>query len=178
MSNPSVSGYQQQNLQRLIAGVKAHVKNVIQPQLVQLLVSKAQSIVSAIDNGSLIPEYTANLHDATGVAVYVDGRIQSFIPTKKAQKMTKSGFGGVNHYNIDGSEFLKRAIAEASIRFSSGIWFVVYSAVPYAYYINNSGSPLGRGQGFFKQLTSTSFNEILAGLRPISSSVTTVSTQL
>lgn len=166
MANPSVRGYQSQNLNVLKEGMKMFVKNVAQPQLVSILRQKAQEVVQLIDSG-LIPEYTANLHDATGCAVYADGAISVFIPTKRAQKLGKSGFDGVNHYGIDGSVFLQQAISEASTRFAKGVWFVVFSAVPYAYHIDAHGSPLGRGQDFFKTIRGTAVNDILAGLRTI-----------
>lgn len=166
MANPIVHGYQSQNLNVLKEGMKMFVKNVAQPQLVSVLRQKAQEVVRLIDSG-LIPEYTANLHDATGCAVYADGAISAFIPTKRAQKQGKSGFDGVNHYGIDGSAFLQQAISEASTRFAKGVWFVVFSAVPYAYHIDAKGSPLGRGQDFFKTIRGTAVNDILAGLRAI-----------
>ena len=125
MANLSVRGYQKQNLTALMNGMKMFVKNVAQPQLVSILRQKAQEVVQLIDSG-LIPEYTANLHDATGCAVYADGAISAFIPTKRAQKQGKSGFDGVNHYGIDGSAFLQQAISEASTRFAKGVWFVVF----------------------------------------------------
>lgn len=166
MANRSVRGYQSQNLNVLKEGMKMFVKNVAQPQLVSVLRQKAQEVVQLIDSGQ-IPEYTANLHDATGCAVYADGAISAFIPTKRAQKQGKSGFDGVNHYGIDGSAFLQQAISEASTRFAKGVWFVVFSAVPYAYHIDAHGSPLGRGQDFFKTIRGTAVNDILAGLRAI-----------
>ena len=166
MANPSVRGYQSQNLSVLKEGMKMFVKNVAQPQLVSILRQKAQEVVRLIDSG-LIPEYTANLHDATGCAVYADGAISAFIPTERAQKQGKSGFDGVNHYGIDGSAFLQQAISEASTRFAKGVWFVVFSAVPYAYHIDAQGSPKGRGQDFFKTIRGTAVNDILAGLRAI-----------
>ena len=166
MANQSVRGYQSHNLNVLKEGMKMFVKNVAQPQLVSILRQKAQEVVQLIDSG-LIPEYTANLHDATGCAVYADGAISAFIPTKRAQKQGKSGFDGVNHYGIDGSAFLQQAISEASTRFAKGVWFVAFSAVPYAYHIDAHGSPLGRGQDFFKTIRGTAVNEILAGLRAI-----------
>lgn len=178
MANPSVRGYQSQNLNVLKEGMKMFVKNVAQPQLVSILRQKAQEVVRLIDSG-LIPEYTANLHDATGCAVYADGAISAFIPTKRAQKQGKSGFDGVNHYGIDGSAFLQQAISEASTRFAKGVWFVIFSAVPYAYHIDAHGSPKGRGQDFFKTIRGTAVNDILAGLRAIPNvEVTATSAQL
>lgn len=177
MANPSVRGYQSQNLNVLMNGMKMFVKNVAQPQLVSILRQKAQEVVQLIDSG-LIPEYTANLHDATGCAVYADGAISAFIPTKRAQKQGKSGFDGVNHYGIDGSVFLQQAISEASTRFAKGVWFVVFSAVPYAYHIDAKGSPLGRGQDFFKTIRGTAVNDILAGLRAIPGAEVTAQTTM
>lgn len=177
MANQSVRGYQSHNLNVLKEGMKMFVKNVAQPQLVSILRQKAQEVVQLIDSG-LIPEYTANLHDATGCAVYADGAISAFIPTKRAQKQGKSGFDGVNHYGIDGSAFLQQAISEASTRFAKGVWFVVFSAVPYAYHIDAHGSPLGRGQDFFKTIRGTAVNDILAGLRAIPGAEVTAQTTM
>lgn len=169
----TVRGYTAYNKSVLMRGMTVHAKNVIMPDLLAMLTRVAQDIVAAIDSGSYIPEWTANLHDATGVAIYNDGAVQRFIPTKKAAKKTKSGFGGVHHYDIDGAEFLQRTITDAATTFSKGLWFVVISAVPYAYYIDQSGSPRGRGTGFFKKTHEDALREILAGLRPIASDVST-----
>lgn len=166
--NLSTSGYMQQNLNRLIKGVKMHVKDVITPSLTRELTSVAQQIVGYIDNGANIPEHLGHLHDATGIGVYVNGTMQAFIPTKHAgDKLGKSGYDGINHYGINGQEFLQQAIAEASTRFASGIWFVLFSAVPYAFYVDAYGSPIGRGLGFFKNIKNLSVSSILAGLRAI-----------
>lgn len=181
MANPSVRGYQRQNLTALMNGIKMHVKGVLQPQLVAVLRKKADELVAALDSGTYdIPVYLGHLHDATGCAVYADGSLNYFRPTaKKATgKLGKSGFDGVNHYGIDGAAFLQQAVSEASTRFASGVWFVIFSAVPYAYHINAKGSPLGRGQNFFDRIANTTVNEILAGLRPIAESVTATPTML
>lgn len=181
MANPSVRGYQKQNLTALMNGIKMHVKGVLQPQLVDVLRRKADELVSALDSGTYdIPVYLGHLHDATGCAVYADGALNYFRPTAKkaAGKLGKSGFDGVNHYGIDGSAFLQQAVSEASTKFAKGVWFVIFSAVPYAYHINAKGSPLGRGQNFFDRIANTTVNEILAGLRPITESVTATPTML
>ena len=167
-------GYTAYNKSVLMKGLTVHVKNVITPDLVNVLKRVVDSLVNFIDSG-YIPEYLSHLHDSTGSAVYADGALVYFRPTNKhaSGKKGKSGFGGVNHYEIDGNEFLTRTIAEASTTFAKGVWFVVFSTVPYAYYIDANGSPLGRGQGFFKKTYGDAVNEILAGLRPIAESVTT-----
>ena len=68
-------------------GIKLHVKKEIQPDLVNYLKGVAKHVVAAIDGGVYpIPIYTGNLHDATGVGVYVDGMMATFMPTKVAIK--------------------------------------------------------------------------------------------
>lgn len=165
-------GYTAFNKAVLMKGLMVHVRNVVTPELVNLLKQVAKQIVDAIDSESYIPEYTSNLHDATGVAVYADGMAVSFLPTKRATKKASTGLGGENHYGIDGNEFLRRTIAEAAATFAKGVWFVVFSTVPYAYHIDANGSPLGRGQGFFKKTYGDAVSEIIAGLRPIAEGVT------
>lgn len=141
-------------------GLRLHVKREIQPELVNYLKNVAQQIVSAIDGGVYsIPVYTGNLHDATGVGVYVDGMMAAFMPTKLAVK--KQAMKG--RPNIFGSEFLAESLREATTTFAKGVWFVVYSAVPYAYRINAEGSPKGRGRGYWDAIV----NEVLSNLRPI-----------
>lgn len=203
MAKPSVRGYQKQNLSVLLKGMQMHVKGVIAPQLIAVLTAKAQQVVSYIDanfkaDSMDFPVYSANLHDATGVAVYADGVIHRFIPTKQATELQRSGFDGVNHRGIDGNAFLQQAISEASTRFAKGIWFVIFSTVPYAYHINDSGSTkltyrafeagseigfernyISRGKGFFDKIVSLSVDEILRGLRAIpDASVTATPTML
>lgn len=167
-------GYTAYNKSVLMKGLTVHVKNVITPELVNVLKRVVDSLVNFIDSG-YIPEYLSHLHDSTGSAVYADGALVYFRPTNKhaSSKKGKSGFGGVNHYEIDGAEFLQRTVNDAASTFAKGVWFVVFSTVPYAYYIDANGSPLGRGQGFFKKTYEEAIKEILAGLRPIDPSVST-----
>lgn len=148
------------NKEVLERGLRLHVKKEIQPDLVNYLKNVAQQIVSAIDGGAYsIPVYTGNLHDATGVGVYVDGMMAAFMPTKLAVK--KQAMKGRPY--IFGSEFLAESLREATTTFAKGVWFVVFSAVPYAYKINADGSPKGRGQGYW----DTIVNDVLSNLRPI-----------
>lgn len=163
--------YQSWNKKVLLNGLKVYAKDVVTPKLLEILTQVAQRIVEAIDNGTFeIPIYTGNLKDSTGVAIYEDGKITSFIPTKTATKMQNRGFGD-NSYNIDGTEWLRNTINDAATKFPTGIWFVVMSTVPYAYQITTVGSPLGRGIGFFDRTVTEALNEILAGLRPIAEDI-------
>ena len=175
MARASVRGYQQHNFKTFAGGLKIYVKGVAKPTLVSLLRSKADALVSPLDTNSYnIPIYLGHLHDATGCAVYVDGRLEYFRPTSKmaSGKLGKSGFDGVNHYGIDGSLFLQRIVSDGVQHFSNGIYFVIYSNTPYAYHINTEGSPLNRGRGYFNNITNTTVNAILSGLRAVKQSKT------
>lgn len=136
------------------------LKGVAKPQLVAMLRSVAEEIVAAIDGNGNIPIYTGNLHDATGVGVYVDGALSQYIPTKIATKKQKSGFGNTNWYDIDGSLFLQSAMADAATEFNSGCWIVLFSAVPYAFHIDERTN-------FFSQTVGELAQSVLLGLVPL-----------
>lgn len=97
-----------------------------------------------------IPIFTGNLHDATGIAVYVDGSINYMrIPKKIATRRQSTGPSMGSRRYIDGHLFLQQSIIEGQTVFTNGIWIVLYSAVPYAAHIDTVGSPLGRGKDYF-----------------------------
>lgn len=160
---PRTRGYRSwiaHNKEVLKNGITLHIKKEVEPELVGYLTNVAQQIVSAIDGGAYsIPIYTGNLKDATGVGIYVNGAMKAFMPTKTA--VTKQAMKGRPY--IFGSEFLAESLREASSTFASGIWFVIFSAVPYASKINTEGSPKGRGKGYWETIV----NDVIANLRPI-----------
>ena len=45
------------------------------------------------DTSSQFPQYTANLHDATGIAIYDDGRVEQYLPIARAEDPQKSPIG-------------------------------------------------------------------------------------
>lgn len=152
------------------SGVERYAERVIKAKLEAMLRVVAQRIVAYIDGGFTPPSGTmqfpidtGNLHDATGVGVYVDGRLSSYIPTAIA--VTQQTDGG--RIGIDGSINLRLALQAAVTRFAKGTWIVLFSTVPYAYKINSQGSSRGRGQGFFDALGETLFQNVITGLQPI-----------
>lgn len=164
-----MSNYTAQNTMIFKVAVKQHTERVIKAKLIAMLRGVAQALVTIIDNGFAMPTgtvqfpvETANLHDATGVGVYADGVIMHFVPTKRAVKAQKMG----GKRNIVGSALLKTAISNSS-QFAKGIWIVLFSTVPYAYYINTGGSPIGRGAGYFEALKQNLIIDVITGLRPI-----------
>lgn len=151
-------------------GLNDYADNVIRVKLEAMLRSVAERLVAYIDGGFTpphgnvqFPVDTGNLHDATGVGVYIDGRLSSYIPTAIAvRQQTNRGEIG-----IDGSINLKLALQAAVTRFAKGIWIVLFSTVSYAYKINAQGSSRGRGVGFFDGLGEVLFKNVITGLQPI-----------
>lgn len=165
-----MSGYTAHNSKVFALGLKQFTEQQVNPKLLAMCKSAAQTIVGVIDGGFAMPDgtqqfpvWSANLHDATGVGVYCDGVLSSFIPTARATAaQTDGGTKG-----IFGSTLLQSAITNASTQFGKGIWIVLFSSVPYAYKINTQGSKRGRGVGFFEALKQTLLNDVIAGLQPI-----------
>ena len=83
-----------------------------------------------------LPYDTGNLRDGTGVCLYYDGAMIKFIPPKSATR-TQSCKG---FRKISGTSFLAEALSSASTEYSSGLWVVLWSTVPYAVRINTVGS--------------------------------------
>ena len=152
------------------AGLEQYKVRVMKQQLLTVLKSVAQTMVSIIDGSFTMPDgsvtfpvWSANLHDATGVGVYSDGAIQYFMPTKKATSPQRIGLDN----NIWGASYLQMAISNGSSKFSKGIWLVLFSSIPYAYEINAYGSPKGRGASYFEALKNMLLEDVMANLKPI-----------
>lgn len=167
-----MADYTAHNSKVFKVGLKDFAEREIKAKLETMLRSVAERLVAYIDGGftppwgtSQFPVYTGNLHDATGVGVYIDGRLSSYIPTAIAvDQQTNQGEIG-----IDGSINLRNALQAATSQFSKGIWIVLFSTVSYAYKINTQGSRWGRGVGFFDALGETLFQNVITGLQPIGS---------
>lgn len=136
------------------------VKNVSQPKLVSKLKSVAQRIVNEIDTITSIPNYTGNLRDSHGVGVYVNGTLNSYIPTKTAIKSQRCGLNGRKVYNIWGTEYLQDALSDATSDFSDGIWIVLFASVPYAFHVNATHV----NAGFFDDVANKIVDEVTKGL--------------
>ncbi len=169
-----MANYTAHNSRVFKAGLKDYADSVITPKLEAVLRDVAQRMVNAIDRvfepfeqhgggTKQFPVLEGQLHDATGVGVYINGRLSSYLPTKKGfDEQVHEGETG-----IIGSERLQQALNTAVSQFSEGIWIVLFSAVPYAYKVNTVGSPRHRGIGFFERTKSLLIDDVFAGLRPI-----------
>lgn len=166
-----MADYTAHNSKVFKVGLRDYSERVIKAKLEMVLRGIAKQITDFVDGNfskgnENFPLWTANLHDATGVGVYVDGRLSAYIPTQKATRPQE--YEGVT--GIMGTEYLQNALNEAVTTFSSGIWFVLFSAVPYAYHINTHGSPKERGLRFFDLLSAdveTLIKDALSNLKPI-----------
>lgn len=162
--------YSGHNAQIVKVKLKSFTEQQAKPMIATMLKNVAQKLVSAIDNGFVMPDgttqypvHSANLRDATGVGVYMDGLCTSFVPTKLA-------VGAQSHAGqkgIWGHTMLIDALNLGATRYAKGVWIVLFSSVPYAYKIQYNGSKIGRGVGFFDTFADTLLQEVLNGLKPI-----------
>lgn len=164
-------------------GLEKFSKKTIKPYLRDVLSRVAKRLVAVIDGEAFVPlpPYTyreaperiggndqfpvwkGHMHDATGLAVYIDGTILKYIPTAKAE--STQSYDGIN--GIVGNTELQQAIAEAGSTFASGIWIVLFSSVPYAYEVNVEGSSWGRGVGYFDNLENELLTDLYMNLKPV-----------
>jgi hypothetical protein len=149
------------NIETIKQQCKMFIDNVVRPQVINMLRNVAITIRDSIEGNIYgIPIDTANLKDSTGVAIYDEGRCEMYLPVKQATTLQRSGFHSRNEKNIDGNLYLSLAIQDAAIEFSKGTWIVLFSAVPYAFYINDT-------RGFFNRALDDIRTTVISGLKPI-----------
>lgn len=100
------------------------------------------------DGNENYPQYTANLHDATGIAIYDNGRLEQYLPTQRATQPQHTEIGEDEW----GSQELANVVRQGATRFFKGLWLVMFSASSYAEKIEDIGSPKDRGRDFFTNL--------------------------
>lgn len=166
-----MSNNSSRNSKAFKSALQDYSDRVIKAHLVDMLKRVAEQFVGVIDGSFEMPEGnnqypvdTSNLHDATGVGIYVDGAVQCFMPTQRAQIAQYTE----DETDIWGSALLEKALHNCVSQFSSGIWLVLFSTVPYAAKVDSFGSPKQRGQGFFEALEQNLLNDVMASLKPIS----------
>ena len=169
--------YTAQNQKLFEAGLKKYAEKTIKPMLSEILARVARNIVAYVGKSfqpfgyygggnEMFPIWTSNLRDATGVAVYIDGVMTSYQPTELGieQQVHKGDF------SIIGAERFEEAVNLALTDYSTGIWIVLFSAVPYAYDVTNFGSPWGRGIGFFENLEDALTKDIISNIKEFNAS--------
>lgn len=122
------------------------------------LATLAQDVIEYIDSQKVIPIYTGNLKDATGIGVYRNGVLKKYVPSRIATVPQSSGFHHRNEYDIWGHQYLSDALEAASKEeYGKGIWIVLFSAVPYAFYIEDRDA-------FFSDIKDVMLNAIISEL--------------
>ena len=83
-----------------------------------------------------------------------------YVPSQIATRPQSSGFNYTNIYNIWGYKYLSDALEAASSEYSKGVWFVLFSAVPYAFYIEDR-------YNYFSDLKDIIYESIISNLKTI-----------
>lgn len=160
-------------------GISHYIEGVVKVKLESILREVAAALVSYIENDAFepfkycgggngqYPVWESQLRDATGIGVYIDGRVSSYVPFSHG-RFPQSDYE-IGETNIIGTERLVAALNAGATQFSKGIWIVLFSAVPYAYKVNTVGSPAGRGINFFGELKSYLIEDVMSNLQPIQS---------
>ena len=157
MRRKSKAGWMKSN-QKLIERRIDEVGNNSLARLLNVLYTVAQDVMEYIDSQKVIPIYTGNLKDATGIGVYQNGVLKKYVPSRIATVPQSSGFHYKNEYDIWGHQYLSDALEAASKEgYSKGIWIVLFSAVPYAFYIEDRDA-------FFSDIKDVMLNAIISEL--------------
>lgn len=157
MRRKSKEGWMRSN-QKLIERRIDEVGNNSLARLLNVLYTAAQDVMEYIDSQKVIPIYTGNLKDATGIGVYSNGVLKKYVPSQIATRPQSSGFHHKNVYDIWGHQYLSDALEAASKEdYSKGIWIVLFSAVPYAFYIEDRDA-------FFSDIKDVMLNAIISEL--------------
>ena len=157
MRRKSKAGWMKSN-QKLIERRIDEVGNNSLARLLNVLYKVAQDVMEYIDSQKVIPIYTGNLKDATGIGVYSNGVLEKYVPSQIATRPQSSGFHHRNVYDIWGHQYLSDALEAASKEdYSKGIWIVLFSAVPYAFYIEDRDA-------FFSDIKDVMLNAIISEL--------------
>ena len=157
MRRKSKAGWMKSN-QKLIERRIDEVGNNSLARLLNALYTVAQDVMEYIDSQKVIPIYTGNLKDATGIGVYHNGVLKRYVPSQIATRPQSSGVHHRNEYDIWGHQYLSDALEAASKEeYGKGIWIVLFSAVPYAFYIEDRDA-------FFSDIKDVMLNAIISEL--------------
>lgn len=163
-----------ENTKVLIQALGMTNRRVVRPRVERVLHETADYIIDIIDNSfqpqtykpggnEQYPIWSGNMRDATGVGVYEYGKLTKYKPMAMAEGTQK------------GSDFLEEALQAGTTTYNKGMHIVLFSAAPYAEYINEQGSKLGRGVGFYDMLKNYLIEEINISKQSINASVRAMS---
>lgn len=138
----------------------AEHRNALEKRLTNMLHELAEGVIGIINASDFRPMYTSNLADSTGLGVYFNGMLKKYIPLPRAKEPQE-----YNGALVWGQDSLEQALFEASQTYTSGIWVVLFSAVPYAFKVNEWGTETEDGKtltpaGYFdEQLVPDMLNQ-------------------
>ena len=95
-----------------------------------------------------IPVDTRNLMEGTGIGIYYNGVLRSFRQDDIAT-VPKT----IRGQEVWGRKTLAQALSIGASKYSSGLWIVLFSTMPYAKYVNWRTD-------FFEKLSSTLFSKV------------------
>lgn len=169
--------YHARNIKIVKAAIQNHTQRAAKRKIIKMLELCAERLVDMVDDkfmpwpsklphgGSAThPVWVGQMHDATGVGIYDDGKVIHYLPTKKALDTQPQYDHAHNDWYIIGNERLREAIQMGITQFSEGLWIVLFCAVPYANIVNTQGSPWSRGKDFFTHFSEDLFDWITDGL--------------
>lgn len=123
----------------------AEHRNALEKRLTNMLHELAEGVIGIINASDFRPIYTANLADSTGLGVYFNGMLKEYVPLPRAVEPQE-----YNGTLVWGQDSLEQALFEASQTYASGIWVVLFSAVPYAVKVDKEGTTR-TVEGYFSQ---------------------------
>lgn len=88
----------------------------------------AREVLDYIKRPDTTPYWTGNLQDSTGLAIYKDSKLVKYFPPEREAESPQDYEGR----EIWGYVEIALAFAEGVMMFPSGMWVVLFSAVPYA----------------------------------------------
>jgi hypothetical protein len=159
---------------------------VIKPALTAMLAKVADIMVDAVQDAfkpippyrpigggnAEFPVWMGHMRDSTGVGIYNEGVLIAYRPNPMSQWHTEAAteantqkYGSTK--SIIGEQYLQQALNDGLTKYHSGIWIVLFSAVPYAAKINAMGSSWGRGQGYFDKFAEAILYQVEDGLKDL-----------
>lgn len=120
-------------------------RNALEKRMANVFHELAEGVIGIINASDFKPMYTANLADSTGLGVYFNGMLKEYVPLPRANEPQE-----YNGALVWGQDSLEQALFEASQTYTSGIWVVLFSAVPYAFKVDKEGTTR-TVEGYFSQ---------------------------
>lgn len=125
--------------------------------LVAVMESIADEVLVYIATTKDIPVDTGNLKDSTGVGIYFGDTLLKYVPNPIAKKPRRNlGMVGYEKGDVWGADVIQDALDAGRKRYALGYHLVLFSAMPYAKYVE-------RQKPYFGTLKN-SLDEVINGI--------------